>query len=58
MRKDNSFILIDDKQSLSRFTSNDSVISFRDSDNESLFSDDCELVFSCTKCTLFNDTIR
>jgi hypothetical protein len=34
--------VIDDKQSFPRFTSNDSGISFGDSDNDSIFSDECE----------------
>lgn len=35
-------IVIADKQSFPRFTSNDSGISFGDSDNESIISDECE----------------
>ena len=35
-------IVIDDKQNFPRFTSNDSGISFGDSDNESILVDECE----------------
>jgi hypothetical protein len=62
MRKDGSIIVIDDKQSFSRFTSNDSGISFGESDNESIFSDDCELDIDLTlneqrAATITNDGI-
>jgi len=40
--KDGRFIVVDDKQSFPRLTSNDSGISFGESDNESIFSDEYE----------------
>jgi hypothetical protein len=41
-QEDKKFIVVDDKQSFPRFTSNDSGISFGESDNDSIFSDECE----------------
>ncbi len=40
--RNNKFIVIDDKQNFLRFTSNNSSISFGESDNESIFSDEFE----------------
>jgi len=40
--RNNKFIVIDDKQNFPRFTSNNCGISFGESDNESIFSDECE----------------
>ncbi|CAF2625149.1 unnamed protein product [Rotaria sp. Silwood2] len=41
--KDGRFIVVDDKQTFSRFTSHDSGVSFGDSDNESVIStNECE----------------
>ena len=41
--KDGRFIVVADKQTFPRLTSNDSGVSFGDSDNESIFSDECEV---------------
>jgi hypothetical protein len=40
--KDGRFLLIDNQQTFPRLTSNDSGISFGESDNESIFSEECE----------------
>jgi hypothetical protein len=40
--KDGRFLLVDNQQTLPRLTSNDSGISFGESDNESIFSEECE----------------
>jgi len=60
--RNNKFIVIDDKQNFPCFTSNNSGISFGESDNESIFSDECEFDMEQNyiqqPITMTNDNIK